>query len=60
MPTYRVYFIDGDGRMQLGESLESPSDAEAIARFDLLDRRGLTAELWQGGRLVRKLPRDKA
>jgi hypothetical protein len=59
VPTYRIYFIEGDGRVQLGETLDAPSDPQAVARFEAMDRNGLTAELWQGGRLVRKLPRDK-
>jgi hypothetical protein len=59
LPTYRVYLIDAHGRLQLGESFEKPDDAAAKAVFDAIDRQGLNAELWQGGRLVRKLPRDK-
>ncbi len=60
MPTYRVYLIDGHGRVRLGESFEQPDEGAALARFEAIDREGLIAELWQGGRLVRKLPRDKA
>lgn len=59
MPTYRVYLIDRNGRVQLGQTFQLRGDEEAVAQFDSLERRGLNAELWQGGRLVRKLPRDK-
>lgn len=59
MPTYRVYLIDARGRVQMGDTFEQPNDAAAQARFEAIDRQGLNAELWQGGRLVRKLPRDK-
>lgn len=60
MATYRVYIIDKHGRLQLGESFEAQDDDEALIRLDSLDRRGSTLELWQGGRLLRKLPRDGA
>ncbi|MFC3079215.1 hypothetical protein ACFODL_14045 [Phenylobacterium terrae] len=59
MPTYRVYLIEADGRVRMGETFERPDDAAAQAAFEAIDRQGLNAELWQGGRLVRKLPRDK-
>ncbi|HEX2559969.1 hypothetical protein [Phenylobacterium sp.] len=59
MPTYRVYLIDARGRVQMGDTFEQPDDATAQVRFEAIDRQGLNAELWQGGRLVRKLPRDK-
>lgn len=60
MPTYKVYLIDANGRVRMGERFEHPGDGEALARFKAMDREGLIAELWQGGRLLRKLPRDKA
>lgn len=59
MPTYRVYLIEADGRVRMGETFEQPDDVKAQAAFEAIDRQGLNAELWQGGRLVRKLPRDK-
>lgn len=43
----------------MGDTFEQPDDATAQVRFEAIDRQGLNAELWQGGRLVRKLPRDK-
>jgi hypothetical protein len=54
-----VYLIDARGRVQMGDTFEQPDDATAQVRFEAIDRQGLNAELWQGGRLVRKLPRDK-
>ena len=60
MPTYKVYLIDPHGRVRMGESFEHSDDGEALAMFETIDREGLIAELWQGGRLLRKLPRDKA
>ncbi len=60
MITYRVYLIDPKGRMQLGDSFHGASDREAVSRFQQIDRQGQIAELWQGGRLIGKLPRDKA
>ncbi|MET0295695.1 MAG: hypothetical protein ABW042_11850 [Phenylobacterium sp.] len=59
MPAYRVYFIECDGRVQVGDPIQAIDDEAAIAAFDGLARPGLTSELWQGGRLVRRLPHDK-
>lgn len=58
--TYRVYIIEADGRLRLGEGFQARDDDEALARLQTLHRGGLTLELWQGGRLLRRLASDKA
>jgi hypothetical protein len=55
---YQVYIIDGNGRVRLSETFEARGDDEAIIRLQGLDGGGDTLELWQGGRLLRRLPAD--
>ena len=54
--TYRVYIIEAVGRVRLGDGFVARDEDEAVARLEALPRAGLTLELWQGGRLLRKLP----
>ena len=58
MTLYTIYLVDPSGRVRLGETVERPDDAAAIAYFRAVDRMGETAELWQGGRLVARLDPD--
>ena len=66
MAPYRVYFLNGNGRIEAGHDFDAESDAVALvvadalceACSDVCDR----FELWQGVRRVEKLPvrRDPA
>lgn len=58
MALYTTYLVDPSGRVRLGENVERPDDAAAIAYLRGLDRQGEAAELWQGGRLVARLDVD--
>ncbi|HEY8003961.1 MAG TPA: hypothetical protein VIE16_07025 [Phenylobacterium sp.] len=60
MKSYRVYIVGFDGRLQLGQAFDAPNDADAGRRAETLADRGLTAELWEGGRLVGTVSRDGA
>ena len=57
MPNYRLYCLDGSGRITgVPELIEAPSDEAAMAEARALDL-GI-CELWQGRRLVGKLGAD--
>ena len=57
MPAYRLYFLDGTGKVASAEWLEAADDqaAIAIARDKCTSRR---CELWQRQRLVARLGPD--
>jgi hypothetical protein len=57
---YTTYLVDPSGRVRLGEKVERPDDAAAIAYLRNVDRGGEAAELWQGGRLVARQDADGA
>ncbi len=58
MPQYRVYHLDGGGRVSSAEWLESPGDKAAISTArTLMD---VQCELWKGRRLVTRLTQDSA
>jgi hypothetical protein len=50
--SYRIYIVEPDGKLQLGQAFEAADDQAASARAEGAARRGRTAELWEGGRLV--------
>jgi len=55
VPAYRLYYLDGAGRVDTAEWIEADGDsAAADAARKLLDR-GVYAELWQGQRFVARL-----
>jgi hypothetical protein len=54
---YRIYIVDADGRLQLGEAFEAPDDRVAGARAESLAAKGKVAELWEGGRMVGQVSR---
>ena len=58
MKSYRVYIVGFDGRLQLGQAFDARDDTEASRRAHGVATPGLTAELWQGGRLVGTISRD--
>lgn len=52
MPTYRIYRLEGTGRLTLGETFHAGGDAEAAEHAQPLLGQGKAGELWCGGRLV--------
>ncbi|MCR5872943.1 hypothetical protein LRS10_01250 [Phenylobacterium sp. J426] len=52
MASYRIYRLDGGGRLGLGETFEAESDGDAVVRAQALHRHGVASELWSGGRMV--------
>jgi hypothetical protein len=52
LKSYRIYIVDGDGRLQLGQAFEAADDTVAAARALELAQMGQSAELWEGGRIV--------
>jgi hypothetical protein len=52
LKAYRIYIVDPDGRLQLGQAFEAPDDIAAGERAVMIAVRGHTAELWEGGRMV--------
>jgi hypothetical protein len=52
MADYRLYCLDGDGRISLAEWIQADSDEEAIGRARELHSRVLECEIWRNDRLV--------
>ena len=50
MPAYRVYHLDGAGRVDSAEWLEATSDEKAVAAALESPMKAVSAELWQGNR----------
>lgn len=58
MASYRIYFVDPRGRVRVGEAFVAGVEADAHARLERAERHDEeAAELWRGGRLVRRLSR---
>ena len=57
--TYRLYFIDGSEHIANAEIFRCLDDDEArtVAKRYL---NGLTAELWQGGRMIARYERNSS
>ena len=57
MPEYRIYLTAADGRI-LGPAivLECADDPEALSKTSQATSSHATLELWQGNRLVLRLP----
>ena len=58
MKAYRIYIVDPDGRLQLGQAFEAPDDATAGEHAMTVAVKGQTAELWEGGRMVGEVSRQ--
>jgi hypothetical protein len=56
--SYRIYIVDPDGRLQLGQAFEATDDGIAGDLAKSFARRGRTAELWEGGRIVGRVSPD--
>lgn len=54
MPTYRLYRLDGTGRIHAAEWIEADDDREARSRA-CEQCRGSRYELWQSKRLVERV-----
>ncbi|HZZ66716.1 MAG TPA: hypothetical protein VFE18_00945 [Phenylobacterium sp.] len=58
MKSYRIYIVDPDGRLQLGQAFEAVDDRIAGDLARSFAQRGRTAELWEGGRMVGRVSTD--
>jgi hypothetical protein len=56
--SYRIYIVDPDGRLQLGQAFEAADDGIAADLAKSFAQRGRTAELWEGGRMVGRVSND--
>jgi hypothetical protein len=52
LKSYRIYIVDSEGRLQLGQAFEAADDTVAAVRSLALAEMGQSAELWEGGRIV--------
>lgn len=55
MDGYRLYCMDGTGRIDLAEWLDASSDEEAVRQAKKLKNGATKCEVWQRNRLVAKL-----
>jgi hypothetical protein len=52
MPDYRVYCLDGTGRIELAEWIEAADDEEAVRKAHDMNLHALKCEIWHEERLV--------
>ena len=55
MQSYRLYCLDGAGKISFAEDLEAQTDEDAIAEARDRKRNALKCEIWHGSRLVATL-----
>jgi hypothetical protein len=55
MPDYRLYCLDGAGRISLADWIEAETDEEAIETARNMQRGARKCEVWQRRRLVKTL-----
>jgi hypothetical protein len=55
MVDYRLYCLDGAGKIKLADEIVASDDAEAIENARDTHRGGRKCEVWQGSRLVATL-----
>jgi hypothetical protein len=55
LKSYRVYILEPDGRLQLGQAFEAADDGAAGGQAARAAEPGKVAELWEGGRIVGKV-----
>ena len=61
MANYRCYFLNQLDRIQAAQILECAEDAEAVLKASELARaQSLIIEIWNGARLVGRLPQTAA
>ena len=59
MVEYRLYCLDGFGRIDFAEVIHASTDEEAIAQARVLKRSTRRCEVWQGHRLVAALTAEE-
>jgi hypothetical protein len=57
MPAYRLYRVDGAGKILSAEWLEAPNDEAAVEAARAASA-GTSCELWQRQRLIARIGRD--
>jgi hypothetical protein len=55
MQSYRLYCLDGAGKISFAEELKAQTDEGAIAEARDRKRNALNSEVWHGSRLVATL-----
>jgi hypothetical protein len=55
MSDYRVYRMDGTGRIHYAEPIDAVDDEEAVRKTHALKIHALKCEVWSGDRLVASL-----
>jgi hypothetical protein len=55
MASYRLYCLDGAGRISLADWIEADSDDHAIAQARVIKRGAQKCEVWQLNRLVARI-----
>lgn len=55
MVYYRLYCLDGTGKISLADNVDASDDAAAIETARKMHRGGLKCEIWQRNRLVTTL-----
>lgn len=55
MPAYRLYYLDGAGRVDSAEWVEAEDDSSAAETARQLLDKGVYAELWLNQRFVTRL-----
>lgn len=58
MPAYRVYCLDGAGKVWAAEWIEAADDAAALEAAREFDQ-AVRCEVWQGQRLVGRVEHDR-
>ena len=61
MADYRCYFVNNLHQIQAATNLDCAEDSDAISQaYELADSQSLTVEIWNGARLVGRVPRAAA
>lgn len=55
MSEYRIYCLNGNGRISFAEEIVANSDKEAVAKAHDMKRHTLKCEVWAGRRLIATL-----
>ena len=55
MINYRLYCLDGAGKIRLADDIDASDDIDAISKAREAHRGGLKCEIWQRNRLVATL-----
>ena len=58
MPAYRVYCLDGAGKVWAAEWIEAEDDAAAIEAARKFDK-AVRCEVWQGQKLIGRVEPDR-